>query len=176
MSTSEAISICLSSLGFITSLATLLLAIQTLRADHERRKKQATIEYANDIRDLWQQRRVTIENGINRRIENTSKPLTPEEVQTIKDSPDLRDAVREFLARLEHLSVGVNTCVFDKNILYRMSGSYLIRVYEFMEPYIISVRPNSKYAYIELEHMVRDFAAQKRTSPDPRVVGRINYS
>ncbi|WP_437644005.1 DUF4760 domain-containing protein [Sorangium sp. So ce362] len=176
MGTHEAISICLGALGFITSLATLLLAIKTLRADHERRKKQATIEYANDIRDLWQERRVAIESGIGRKIEANSKSLTEKEVETIKNSPELRDAVRELLARLEHLSVGINTCVFDKNLLYRMSGSYLIRVYAFMEPYITSVRPNSNFAYIELECMIKDFMDQKRANPDPRTVGDMNFS
>lgn len=72
------------------------------------------------------------------------------------------------------MSVGMNTGVFDKDLLYRMSSSYLIRIYRRLEPYVKHVQKNNSFAYIEFQEIISDFEERKRIKPDPR--GNIRYS
>ena len=116
------------------------------KADHERRKKQSTIEYLSRIRDIYR--------PVDRKLieKYGKKALNPEDV----DKADMAD-LREFLSVLEHLSVGVNTGVYDIELVNRMSGTFLLETHAKVTPYINFSRKDrgSDSIYQEFDVMSR---------------------
>ncbi|WP_081864929.1 DUF4760 domain-containing protein [Chondromyces apiculatus] len=175
--TQEDLSSLLSGIGLSVSALALAIAFWTLKADHERRKKQATIEYANQIREIWQKSKTIIEQALNKTVSRGS-PISQKETTIIENTPELLTASMEILARLEHLAVGVNAGVFDASILYRMSGSHLIGIYDYMLEYIKMTRetPDNEFAYIEFGMLAEEFKRLKTVSRDPRKFGHVRLS
>ncbi|UHD17959.1 DUF4760 domain-containing protein [Thiocapsa bogorovii] len=140
----------------------------TMLADHDRRRKQATIDYMRAVRPIWSKGRRALNDAFG------NNNLSDGDIEKIDADKDLQRLVREVLSWLEHLSVGANTEVFDKDMIYRMSGSYLIRIYRRMSTYIESAQVKNQYAYVEFRELIHDFEEQRRLRPDPR--GRINHA
>lgn len=136
------------------------LALKSLKADHERRKKQATFEFVQKIRPAWIEAKHAIEEKWG------DEPLTSKELLEIDSDFQLLKLVRNLLGQLEHLSVGMNSGVFDKDLLYRMSGSQLISIYHRLHTYIDRVQRSSPKAYIEYQDLVKSFEDRRRTKPD----------
>ena len=102
----------------------LRMANKSFRADHERRKKQATIEHIREIRPLY--------NRASQRLDATyGTDLLSEAIVTkiVDDDQETREHLKQILTLLEYTAVGANIGVFDKDLWYRMSGTYLIRLY-----------------------------------------------
>ncbi len=97
----------------------LWLVRRTFIADHERRKKQSTVEYLNNIRTHY--RSVT-----NKLVEKFGSSA----INLSEIDDDTKNEIKELLSILEHMSVGINTEVYDYDILKRMSGSYLVSRYK----------------------------------------------
>jgi len=135
------------------------LALKSLKADHERRKKQATFEFVQKIRPAWLEAKHAIEEKWG------DEPLTSKELLEIDSDFQLLKLVRNLLGQLEHLSVGMNSGVFDKDLLYRMSGSQLISIYHRLHTYIDRAQKSSPKAYIEYQDLVKSFEDRRRTRP-----------
>jgi hypothetical protein len=144
------------------------LALRTLVADHERRKKQATLEFVQQIRPVWLEAKHALEEKWGK------DPLTSCELDEIDNDFQLLKLVRSLLGLLEHLSVGMNAGVFDKELLYRMSGSQLISIYQWLHTYIARAQKNIPTAYIEFQELVQHFEDKKRLRPSG--VGSISNS
>lgn len=165
----------LQILSHIVAVITALVAIYNIRilvnsfrADHERRQKQATIEYAAH---LLRECRAAID------AKYKLKTLSEEDIERIIKTPDEEAELRNIMGAIEHLAVGVNTGVYDKDILYRMSASYIISIYNRMWPFIDYMRNNfSKNAYTELEHIAKEFEASKKGTFKRQSKGDIKYS
>ena len=102
-----------------------------------------------------------------------TETLTDTTVQSIFDDPaniEILDEIRELLTLLEFTAVGVNTGVLDKDIWFRMSGSYIIRLYYTFRVYITQARRrrSNSFAYIEFEEISKEFEERRRVKPDPR--------
>lgn len=132
------------SLGTLAIISGQLYFIyKTYKADHERRKKQSTIEYLNLIRKLYRPLK-----------EKIDKDIEEENVINIKDMNDVTmRRTKNILSVLEHLCVGINTGVYDFEILNRMSGRYLIKLYERFAPYIELEQRKYSDTYIEFQHI-----------------------
>jgi hypothetical protein len=130
----------------------LAIAVRSLTADHNRRKKEATIHYMNDIREKYR----VINHEL---VQKFGKgPITEEQVQVIINDPDMLSKITNLLGLFEHMAAGVNTDVFDIYLLNRMSGRYLRNVYNRYLVYIIQRRQELGFptAYIELEQLVNN--------------------
>ena len=137
---------------------------RTMRADHERRKKQATIEYVNSIREHYR--------PISRRLIDKFD----DKVINIDDMDEqIKQDIREFLSIVEHLSVGVNTGIYDLEILFRMSEFYFISMFEKLSPYIYDRRQkrSNNTLYCEFEIMVSDI---KRIREKRNSQGNIHHA
>ena len=155
--------------GLVLVLFQLRVAIRTFKADHERRKKQTTVEHVREIRPLYTKCRQLVDRKYG------SDVLSDKDVEEIvRENGEIRDNLKEILAYLEFTAIGTNTGVFDKELWYRMSGSYLIRIYHRFRPYIKFAQKNNPYAFIEFEEIVLEFEERKRLKPDPRET--IKYS
>lgn len=138
-----------------------------MRADHERRKKQATIEYVNQTRAVYR--------PISRKLAQKFGEGAVINIDQIDD--ETKEDITAFLSIVEHLAVGVNTKVYDLQILERMSGTYFIRMFRMLQPYIeerrrISNRPT---IYTEFESMIDDIK-EIRGEIKKNHKGKMKYS
>ena len=78
---------------------------------------------------------------------------------------DMFSVVRNMLGHFEHLSVGMNAGVYDKDLLFRASGGFLINIHYRMKGYIDRSRNNNDTVYIEFSKMVAEFEDRKRKEP-----------
>jgi hypothetical protein len=125
------------------------------RADHDRQKKQSTIEFYNALSS----------DSYQFLDEIKGMKITIEKVDA--DKP-LRKSVIRYLSRLERLAVGTAADVYDFSILYLMSGRYLTKKYEQFQPYIEAARisTNAPMLYKEFEMLVKRFEEYKAINPD----------
>ena len=144
------------------------LALKSFKADHERRKKQATFEFIQKIRPAWIETKHSLEKRWGK------NPLTSKELAEIDNDFELLKKVRNLLGLLEHLSVGMNTEVFDKDLLFRMSGTQIINISIMFNSYIKKVQRSIPTAYIEFEELAKGFEERKRLRPESR--GNIIHS
>ncbi|KKL28775.1 hypothetical protein LCGC14_2371770 [marine sediment metagenome] len=137
--------------------------LQALRADHERRKKQATIEVLGRVSPLWRKLRKDIEDGLKiKRLEILNK----DHVDTIKNTPQLQDWTAELLNSLERVATGVNCKVFDIDLLFRCSATYLRRLYEQYETYITEKRQPPSTTYSEFAALMEELDRRRTVEPD----------
>lgn len=163
----------INSVIALISFATALFAIFSFRADHDRRRKQATIEQMLDVRseyrDKWYKFRESSEGGEDDRED----AITKDEAREIDKTPERRKQVEDILSLFEHLSTGVNTEVFDIALLNRLSGQYIINVFVRCQGFIAYVREKDKEEgrgtkyYEEFYQLVRKL---QRLRNQPQVV------
>ena len=156
----------------IVALITLMLVVVRLflihkiyKADHERTKKQSTIEYINSIRQYYK----PLEVKLTRKFGKTA-------VINLADiDDDIKEDIRELLSVIENLSTGVNSEVYDAEIINRMSGSYFINLYKRLQPYIdhARIRDNNPLYFQEFEAMINCFKEMRNTK---NTQGDIKYS
>ena len=149
-------------IGLVTACILIVqasLVLKSLKGDHERRKKQATFEFVQKIRPAWLEAKHALEERWGR------EPLTSKELEEIENDFRLMTTVRSLLGLLEHLSVGMNAGVFDKDLLYRMSGTQLINIHKRLRTYIDKIQQTHPTAYTEYQELVKDFEERKRIRP-----------
>jgi len=124
------------------------------RADHDRQKKQSTIEFYNALSSDSYQFLDEIKGTV----------ITIEKVTADKA---LQKSVIRYLSRLERLAIGTAADVYDFEILCLMSGRYLIKKYEQFQLYIHAVRmnKNAPMLYKEFELLVKKLKEFKAANP-----------
>ncbi|MCG7552799.1 DUF4760 domain-containing protein [Pseudoalteromonas sp. Of11M-6] len=136
--------------------------VKTMIADHDRRKKHATVEYLKSVRPIWSSLRRELNDHFG------TGPLTESNLLEIDKDKELQRLIRELLGGMEHLAVGANCDVFDRDLIYRMSASSFIRICKRMDLYIERAQQKNPYSYIEFRELVHEFEEQRRMRPDPR--------
>jgi len=142
MTTNEIIQIVMVITGLLSSLSTIaavLLARKSFLANHERTKKQATIEYytttSNDAA-LPLQRAIMPIMGYEREY----KQIRPDDAIWIENINGFRDKFFFFCRAMERFAVGINIGVFDFETFDRLSGQATVRLYKQLEALIENVR------------------------------------
>ena len=169
MSTFEILSLVINFIGIGLIIFQLAIAVRSFKAEHERKKKQATIEYIHNAREVYNKSRRNVEAMFG-----TDVLTEANVIELVKDSR-AKDEIKDLLAILEYISVGMNTGVFDKDLWYRMSGAFLIRVYNQARSYIKYSQKDHPTAYIEFEEIVKDFEERNRKKV-ASTKGNIKYS
>lgn len=133
-------------LALVIAILSLLVSLYYNRKDHERRRKQATIEYFEDMTSKLYDVQAKFNTKLNQL--NIEIEMLDTDMELLKDAT-------EVLAAFERLCVGVNTNIFDFDILERMAGSYLVMVYFRFAPYIEKIRKDASRtnSYIEFEQV-----------------------
>jgi hypothetical protein len=128
------------------------------RADHDRQKKQSTIEFYNMISAESYQFLDSIKG----------KSMT---LATVNSDKELRKSVIRYLSRLERLAVGIASDVYDFEIPCIMSGRYLSKKYNQFKKYIEEAR-NDKDApmlYKEFEILVLKIEKYRKDNPNQTI-------
>jgi len=166
MSKFEIISTILAAIGIFATIYNLQLFVRASRADHERRRKQATIEYAGQ---LLREARMKID------VRYRFQALTSEDINKVMSNPEEEAELRNILGVFEHLAVGVHAGVYDRDILYRMSATYIISIFQRVKAYIDVAREKfSPNAFTEFERLATEFKSRKENAIS--VKGDIEYS
>lgn len=131
------------------------ILVKSFKADHDRRRKQATFEYVGDrLREAL----TTLDEKIN------FKKLTKDDcIRIFKNTEDSAE-IAKYLSVLEHISVGVNRNIYDKDVLYDMASTYIVDIYQKFAPYIKFLRKrlgktgmNVSQLYTEFEELAAEF-------------------
>ncbi len=142
--------------GIITIVINLLLAFfvylqvkvatKSLRADHDRRKKQATLEYIEchhkSLRDDL--------HRIQSELEKQNKNL----LELIKDK-DLEIILKKILGTVAYLAVGSNMDIYDACVIYRSFHRTLFDIYNTTKPYIELKQKEDPYYYNEFVKLIK---------------------
>lgn len=166
MNTFETCSLIIQILAFIAVIYQLRLVLRALRADHERIRKQSTIE---QLGHEYRECRYALESKFG------TNHLSEEEIKIITTNNEYEANIKRLLGVLEHIAVGVNAEIYDKEIVFSMSSSSMIDIYKRMEPFIEYRRKKGhQSAYTDFQHLIRDFENKKITPPSNR--GNIKFS
>ena len=138
----------ISLFAFVLSLFSLYVSWCFGRKDLERRKKQGTIEYFEEI---------TFKYFNTQALFNAKMSKCELDFSDLEKNPDLLKDAKAVLSAFERLSVGVNTGVYDFDILNRMAGSYLVYMFNRFSPYIEQIRTDAsrQKSYTEFELLVQ---------------------
>jgi hypothetical protein len=93
-------------------------------------------------------------------------------IANIANDPKLLKEATEILSAFERLSVGINTNIFDFDIIERMTGSYLVFMYARFNPYIENIRRDAtrSKSYIEFERVVHKLKRNRTTQDDSGII------
>jgi Domain of unknown function (DUF4760) len=148
-------------LTLLVLVFTALIMIYQIKLDHDRRRKESTIDHINEIRPQYRK----LDHELVKRL--GVGPIDDKKIKKIVDDnefDELHEEIKEMLGMFEHLAVGVNADVFDIGLLNRMSGSFLIRVHDRWSLYFENRRSksgNSKL-YEEFDTLVTKIKALRR--------------
>jgi len=156
MNTYEILTLALGIIGGVFVIFQIYIAVRAYKAEHERQKKQATIEYVRAIRPLYREAKNKVDRKFGERV------LSESDVDELEKDFDTRESLKDLLSILEHTSVGMNTGVFDKDLWYRMSASFLIRIYRRFYAYIKNIQQKQPSAYSEFQEIVIEFEKRKK--------------
>lgn len=142
----------------------LFLAYRAFRADHERRKKQATFEFVNVVSERYR-------NAIESFDAKHGKGKLVDIEQY--DEED-RFFVRSYLSEIERICAGVNSGVFDYDILRKMISTHLRNSHHRFSQYIKERQSLNASVYTEFDEVVRRL--NEDSSSEYVNIGRINRS
>lgn len=135
----------------------------------------ATLAFASLVNTVIIQRKTAAENKKNNTINAYNRlqdkvldymaKYPKEQVEILVDDRDYEpeikeayDACRTLIARCEHFAVGVNTGVYDIDLVDDLGGKHLIYLYQKVLPIIDEARAHDEEAYKEFEKMVTALA------------------
>lgn len=149
MTTYEIASLILGSVAAIILIVQLRILTLTLKADHERRKKQSTLDNAgNMIREARQ----TLQQ------EFQILKITEKDIDLLKNDKILFAKVTRAFSVFEHVSVGLNSGVYDTDLFFRMFGNTLEEIFDQYDLYMAFRREkHGKFIYNEFENLVFEY-------------------
>ena len=125
------------------------------RADHDRQKKQSTIEFYNSLSTESDQFLDDIKN----------KTL---DWSTVNPDKVMRKSIIRYLSRMERLAVGIASDVYDFKILCLMSGRHLTKQYVRFKIYIEEARihKDAPMLYKEFELLAKRIDEYRKQHPN----------
>ncbi|WFF71813.1 DUF4760 domain-containing protein [Proteiniclasticum sp. QWL-01] len=163
--------------GVIVAVRQFDLTKKSFIADHERRKKQSTIEFYGHLK--------IVSYELDRILEEFLKDIriTNELMINADSNPKVKEAleaIRDYLDLIEGFSVGINTEVYDLSIFMRIAGRSTTNKYEKLKEYIdlrrTSLgRPNLYEDFEKMVNRIREITNKKKggQEEDPQ---RLLYS
>jgi hypothetical protein len=166
------LSIILTGSNILANIAIILgviIAIIQLLADHERRKKQATIEFYDQIFRLASPLAKSIRENF------TTGYINPTE-KAYSDNVEIQNNIRNYLSLMERISAGINIGVFDFSTFSRLAGTSTKNMHTmlyYVIPYLRQNEGNPKL-FIEFEWLIKKIDNKTIKPPDP--AADIRYS
>jgi len=115
-----------------------LLQSQSIIADHERRKKQSTLESYSSLYPHLSELRTIITDTFGKEY------INPTDERYI-NNPELQKIIYEYLVIMERFSVGILSGVYDIDIFENTSGKTVADIYKKLSPLIENMRITENY-------------------------------
>ncbi len=173
------IQILIAITSLITSIGTIaavVVALVALKADHERRKKQATIEYYNDIsNNMTIPLRMAIKNTFGEAEYIISQPINSNDDKW-KSNSTLQEKFIYYCRNMERFSVGILNSIYDFETFDRCAGNSTVKLYRQIEFLIHKQRrdSNNKSFCKDFEILYNKLCSKHNLLVDDR--GEIIYS
>lgn len=128
-----------------------ILQSESMIADHDRRKKQSTLEFYTDIYPYLSEFRTKITDVFDNGY------VTPDDAR-YNQNPDIQKMIYEYLVIIERFAVGVNSGIYDINVFAKTSGKTVSDMYKKLSPVIDEMRVTYKYPemFNDFEKMCKD--------------------
>lgn len=146
----------MNAISLILSFSAIVTSVFQYIHESKRKRCEATINAFDELEESIfgksEYEKIDIENvlAIHRKAQESSDD--PDEEKKIDEE---WHRLTQYLARIEHFSVGVNCEIYDVNILRRMAKSYLLKQWDKLLPIIEQKRrEKSSHLYSEFESMV----------------------
>lgn len=142
-----------------------ILQSKSLMADHERRKKQSTLEFYSDIYPYLSEFRTKITDIFGNGY------VTPDDVRYTQDK-DIQRMIYEYLVIIERFAVGINSGIYDINVFAKTSGKVVSDMYKKLSPIIENMRITQNYPemFNDFEKMSKD-VLEAREKMYPKLSG-----
>lgn len=142
-----------------------ILQSKSLLADHERRKKQSTLEFYSNIYPYLSEFRTKITDVFGNGY------VTPDDVR-YKQNADIQKMIYEYLVIIERFAVGVNSGIYDINVFAKTSGKVVSDMYKKLSPIIEELRVTQNYPemFNDFEKMSKD-VEKVREKMYPKLLG-----
>jgi len=160
----ESIAVIISSFTVVVGVVIAIMQLRKMQsgnnlqqksflADHERRKKQSTIEFTYQVLE----ERIKATKSINKAFPNKEVVNVNSRAYT-ENLEDVRGAISRYLNLMERISVGINIGVYDLDTFMRITGVATINFYKRIEPIILEKRKvaNRSSLYCDFEKLVKD--------------------
>lgn len=141
------------------------LQLKSILADHERRKKQSTLEFYSEVYPYLSELRTKITDTF------CDEYINPSDTR-YKDNHDIQKVIYEYLVIIERFSVGINSGIYDINVFAQTSGKTVSDMYKKLSPVINQWRISQNYPemFYDFEKMSRDID-EIRDKAYPRPTG-----
>jgi len=145
-----------TGIGALIALVGVIVAIWQIKADHNRRKKQATIEFYRDISDKCDESL--------KQVKADFPGSDAIDYYQLKTNVGTFDGIVRYLTLMEEFSVGINTNVFDIKIFNKIARGISIKWFTRFKNVIEHQRieQNNPDMCIDFEEMVKKLKAIKR--------------
>ena len=136
--------------GVVVATFQLRMTRKSFLADHERRKKQSTIEFCHEILEILSPLRSRIKNTFGEDHINIGDPRY--------NDGTLQSIITNYLNTMERLAVGINLKVYDLHTFRRISGRSTINMFNKLKGVIDHKRKkaNRTDMYGDFEKLVHD--------------------
>ena len=141
------------------------LQTESMIADHDRRKKQSTLEFYSEIYPYLSECRIKITDIFGNGY------ITPDNIK-YKENTDIQKMIYEYLVIIERFAVGVNSGIYDINIFAKTSGKVVSDMYKKLSPIIEEMRISQNYPemFNDYEKMSKD-VEKVREKMYPKLLG-----
>lgn len=139
------------------------LQLKNILADHERRRKQSTLEFYSELYPYLSELRTKITDVFCDEYINPSDPRYAE-------NQEIQKVIYEYLVIVERFSVGINSGVYDIDVFARTSGKTVSSMYKKLSPIINLWRTTQNYPemFYDLEKMSREIdTTREKAYPKP---------
>jgi hypothetical protein len=159
MTTFELIYLALTAFSALFIFWQVRILQRTFKADHERRKKQSTLEAV----DRADEKFLPIYARLNQKFQGI-------QVDPNKLDNSTWDEIDDLLTPLEYLAVGVNSGIYDDVLVLKLCGHFLISIYHQLSQYIVAarVKTHNPYCYGEFQAMCARLEALDQEFPPTR--------
>ncbi|MGY8869206.1 MAG: DUF4760 domain-containing protein [Pseudomonadales bacterium] len=148
--------------GFCLVIMRLKQTDKIFNADHERRKKESTLNAYNAIRDSLREVSGELNSSLGL-VANSGTPISYKSLERIVSEKSHRDKLIILLGYIQRLGVGVKHDIYDINVLSDLSGGTFINIFKRYEPYILNVRKQNGSFYAEADDFINKLSGIKNS-------------
>ena len=139
------------------------LQLKSILDDHERRKKQSTLEYYTEVYPYLRELRTKITDAFCDEYINPNDPR-------FKENQSIQKVTYEYLVIIERFSVGINSGIYDLDVFAQTSGKTVSDMYKKLSLVINQWRISQNYPemFYDYEKMSKEIdEIRDRAYPRP---------